>query len=156
VKGYRDYKSAEDRDLWLRLLPLTDFFRIRENLLKYRVHTDGVSKRNYAQQKAHSLLAILNYDVKKRMGVDLYEEHYTLLEHYQKTFTIYALEQEKIHQKVAIFKSKIRDDNWFRKCYGFFILLINWKIVKHLRWHHLDDRKLINKSILQVEVYLEQ
>lgn len=78
VNGYRYYSCAEDRDLWLRLMDECEFRRINLPLLRYRLTPFGVSRAKAETQRGNALLAILNYELKREVGIDLYADHYQI------------------------------------------------------------------------------
>jgi glycosyltransferase involved in cell wall biosynthesis len=73
VGGYRDFRSAEDHDLWLRCVDEFRFERLSQKLLRYRVNPGGISRSNVSQQRANAAMSAVNYLVKSRTGVDLFE-----------------------------------------------------------------------------------
>ncbi len=50
LKGYRAFKSAQDYDLWLRMVSLNcKFHIISEPLIKYRIRQNGITNSNFAK-----------------------------------------------------------------------------------------------------------
>jgi hypothetical protein len=50
--GYRDFPCAQDRDLWLRMWEKgAQFYMVNEELLKYRIRRNSVSRLKIYQQK---------------------------------------------------------------------------------------------------------
>lgn len=76
VKGYRKFASAQDYDLWLRLL--TSGYKIGvldEPLIYYRVRENGISSMNYYKQFLFAKYARTLYrERKKRGGKDSFSE----------------------------------------------------------------------------------
>lgn len=58
VGGYRDFKAAQDYDLWLRLRKYkVEFHILPEVLLYYRIRNSGITKSNVAKQYSYVLYA---------------------------------------------------------------------------------------------------
>lgn len=56
--GYRNFKAAQDYDLWLRAINLKFmFYTLPEKLLKYRIRANSISKSNEAKQHGYMLYA---------------------------------------------------------------------------------------------------
>ncbi|TNJ40966.1 glycosyltransferase [Phaeobacter sp. B1627] len=72
--GYRDFKSAEDRDFWLRASDSYRFSRLNQALLSYRIHATGISREKGAEQAVSSAMAALNYLVYRGSKVDLFQD----------------------------------------------------------------------------------
>lgn len=73
--GYRDYPAAEDRDLWLRAATITRLWRLPQCLVKYRMHSEGVSRLAARTQEVSSICAAIGAMVQRRRGVDIYVEY---------------------------------------------------------------------------------
>jgi glycosyltransferase involved in cell wall biosynthesis len=73
--GYRNYRAAEDRDLWLRITEQAEIHRINEYLLRYRVNPNGVSKTRSHEQRTNSTMAIVNHVHKQNYSIDLYTQY---------------------------------------------------------------------------------
>lgn len=73
LKGYRNFLSAQDYDLWLRFhFKGCKFYMINEKLLKYRIRSESVSLRNRAQQVS-TITYIRNQYLKRlKTGKDAY------------------------------------------------------------------------------------
>lgn len=112
--GYRNYKSAEDKDLWLRLVSITEFYRMPQPLLKYRHNTNGVSAKNFIQQKANSMLAVLSYEVYKRLNIDLYFYN-DILAHYGLLFYRFSAESHFKYERFNWLKNEIKKRKGIRK-----------------------------------------
>ena len=102
VGGYRDFKAAQDYDLWLRLSKIDIEMKILPDvLLYYRMRKDGISQSNYAKQYAYSMLAQYLYKI-ENSNCDLFNEE----------------------NKVAFFKRKKlfkdKDQHRFNKAYQTF------------------------------------
>lgn len=80
IGGYRHFVCAEDCDLWLRLLEVTDFAVLRKPMLSYRLTATGVSRAKAERQLASALLAVACHKVRMATGVDLYFEQPALLQ----------------------------------------------------------------------------
>lgn len=78
--GYRNFRAAQDYDLWLRVLSAGYKIHImEEQLLRYRIRKDGISKVNFARQYFYTKYAVYLYEQrKKNQGVDDYSEENTL------------------------------------------------------------------------------
>ncbi len=71
VGGYRAaFESAEDYDLWLRLLEHTEIANLPDVVLDYRWHGGNVSAQKRRRQTIASLMALGSAIGRKRMGVD--------------------------------------------------------------------------------------
>lgn len=70
---YRNFPCAQDYDLWLRFLDNNaKFYVIKENLLKYRIRNNSVTRKKHFIQKL-TLRYIQNlYKMRKRLGYDNY------------------------------------------------------------------------------------
>ncbi len=73
--GYRDYRHAEDHDLWLRAVDLFHFERINSMLLRYRIHPNGVSYKSAIQQATSSCMSVINYRIHRALEIDLFTQH---------------------------------------------------------------------------------
>lgn len=72
VGGYRDFKAAQDYDLWLRLRKCkVEFHIFPEVLLYYRIRNAGITKSNVAKQYSYALYARY-LDKTERNGEDLF------------------------------------------------------------------------------------
>jgi glycosyltransferase involved in cell wall biosynthesis len=74
LRGYREFRSAEDRDFWLRAIDIFAIRRLNRFLLKYRVHDGGISRAKASQQATSSCMSAVNYRVNLLTGVDLFEQ----------------------------------------------------------------------------------
>jgi glycosyltransferase involved in cell wall biosynthesis len=60
IRYDESYRSAQDYELWTRLLPLTHAANIRAPLLKYRLHRSSISRSRKIEQLAnHDRIALL-------------------------------------------------------------------------------------------------
>ncbi len=57
VGGYRNLLCAEDYDMWLRIAEYHDLANLTSVLLKYRIHPQQVSQRQYEQQATAAVAA---------------------------------------------------------------------------------------------------
>ncbi|MEP1143705.1 MAG: glycosyltransferase [Henriciella sp.] len=73
--GYRKYRHAEDRDLWLRATKITEINCLADRLLRYRVHQSSVSRTKTFEQMISRVAAISHFEVWEQYGVDLYESY---------------------------------------------------------------------------------
>lgn len=74
VGGYRDFKTSQDYDLWLRLIKCNDrFVTMEEPLLYYRIRSNSIGQSNRAKQRAHHLYAVYLYKHEKN-GKELFSE----------------------------------------------------------------------------------
>lgn len=73
IGGYRAFDCAEDRDFWLRAIEQFKFARVAEILLEYRMHAGGISRTKGAKQATASVMSVVNYKLRKILGVDLFE-----------------------------------------------------------------------------------
>lgn len=77
--GYRNFRAAQDYDLWLRVLSSGYKIHImQDKLLRYRIRSDSISKVNFARQYFYTKYAIYLYDQRKNGGMDEYSEENTL------------------------------------------------------------------------------
>ena len=72
LSSYREYTSCEDRDLWIRLINISEFHFIKKPLLKYRVNPMGISNLNRQQQVFSGIMCVFNFEVKEKFNIDLY------------------------------------------------------------------------------------
>ena len=70
--GYREVPVAEDHDLWLRAVDRFAFRPIAEPLLRYRHHGGGVSRARAVEQSISGLMNVVNFRVRRELGVDLF------------------------------------------------------------------------------------
>jgi glycosyltransferase involved in cell wall biosynthesis len=105
VKGYRYYHSCEDRDLWLRCIDRYKFVNLDEILLSYRVNVLGISHKNAINQIASGVQAVVNYEVKQLLDIDMY------VDHSEKFKSIYAV----LLLKNKLILSAISNSNKLRK-----------------------------------------
>lgn len=71
VKGYRDFRSSQDYDLWLRII--TEGYKIGildEPLLYYRVRANSISKSNKYKQYLYNRYQKSLYIKRKEKGID--------------------------------------------------------------------------------------
>ena len=72
--GYRSFNTSQDYDLWLRMLKRgSQFYIIKEPLMKYRIRNNSISGSNPARQRAHHQYA-LYLDSIEKVGQDLHSE----------------------------------------------------------------------------------
>ena len=75
VGGYRNFASAQDYDLWLRMLTAGCKIGILdEPLLFYRIRSDGISQTNNYKQFLFANYARLLYRERKKKGTDSFSE----------------------------------------------------------------------------------
>lgn len=154
VGGYRNYVVAEDKDLWLRLLAEgVSFYRINQQLLKYRKSSSGVSRTKINQQRASSMLAVLNFEVKNDLGVDLYLSKINIFQKFNNQFLNFS---EKVNEDYVSFM-KIKRIFYFD--FGHFEpLYFSINLVKGLRYYFFSMRRIrktLDMSIKQVKHLLE-
>lgn len=66
VGGYRNFKAAQDYDLWLRILKNGGtFYILPDILLKYRIRANGISQSNAAKQHGYMLYSRYLFDTEK-------------------------------------------------------------------------------------------
>ena len=114
VGGYRFFKHAEDKDLWLRIVEKYEIGIINKPLLLYRNNLEGISKSNSQEQFTSSALAIVNYEVKYITGIDLYEKNSPILgevklkieKEYESTFL-------RLEYDFSNFKNLLHHKNYF-------------------------------------------
>lgn len=147
VGGYREFNAAEDKDLWLRLLPFTTFYRVPKILLKYRITQDGVSRSKYIQQKANSMLSILNYEVVNDLGIDLYVEAPDQLEHFYKTFVSHISKSKKDFDHFQDFKEGLLGKGYCLKIFGLSKIIFDYRLIRHLIFARFSDRKRIEMCL---------
>lgn len=154
VNGYRNYKSAEDRDLWLRLSKITKFYRISSPLLKYRKNENGVSVNNTCEQKANAMLAVFNNEVSCLYGIDLYNCHLDLLTHFYKLFYSYSLSVSNKNKSFYIMKKRYYSN---RTIFGKLTLLgqiiTNIDLVIYYFMSLRNDRKKVDLALNQIRSY---
>lgn len=66
--NYRDRVIAEDYDLWLRLLPHTEFYRLPERLLWYRRHSESVTA-SWGKPHFQNLASVIGEALQRISGV---------------------------------------------------------------------------------------
>jgi glycosyltransferase involved in cell wall biosynthesis len=118
VGGYRNYHSAEDRDLWLRLVDRCKFHRISTPLLKYRLTTSGISRTQREKQTASALLAVFNYLLHKKTHVDLYIMYPSVWYDFNRVFINYAYHQTKAVMAFEKTKKMVRQRKYWVACWG--------------------------------------
>lgn len=76
LKGYRAFKSAQDYDLWLRMVSLNcKFHIIPEPLIKYRIRQNGITNSNFAKSYFEfKYIRKLFFQRKKYSNKDSYSE----------------------------------------------------------------------------------
>jgi len=71
--GYRDYRYAEDHDLWLRAIDHFRVHRLNRCLLRYRIYGGGVSERRSLEQTVATCMSATNFYLHISTGVDCFQ-----------------------------------------------------------------------------------
>jgi glycosyltransferase involved in cell wall biosynthesis len=137
VSSYREYTSCEDRDLWIRLIKISDFYFIKEPLLKYRVNPKGISHLNREQQIFSGIMCAFNFEVKEKFDVDLYLDDKELFLFFEK-YIVFLF--EKNNKFLINLISSLFNDR------------ISKKISHIIFYNNLKRRKIIN---LMIELFTE-
>lgn len=75
VGGYRNVKSAEDYDLWLRMiLDGAKFYKLKDKLFKYRIRESGISQSNKGFQIASFIYIKKLFLERLKTGKDSFSE----------------------------------------------------------------------------------
>lgn len=74
IGGYRNFDAAEDRDFWLRASDHYRFDRLSEELIDYRIHSGGISRKKSTCQDVSSAMAAVNWIVRQKTGVDMFAD----------------------------------------------------------------------------------
>ena len=106
--GYREYTSAEDKDLWLRILAKWEIKRIKNILLRYRITPGGVSRNRRLEQATNSLLATINFMVNKSHGVDMYTQKPMILQDLRRITASFLVKHERAEQCFSQIKDALR------------------------------------------------
>lgn len=109
VGGYRRYLHAEDRDLWIRLVDVVKFEILDDTLLNYRLNSTGVSAKNRAFQSKSAVLAVVNYEIIRRFGVDLYVEDRTTWRAFDEYMTNIIFDHAGSMEAFEEFKKLVRE-----------------------------------------------
>jgi glycosyltransferase involved in cell wall biosynthesis len=134
VGGYREYKSCEDRDLWIRLCQVTEFYFIPEPLLRYRINDFGVSHLNSVEQVCNGVLCVYNYEVLLKYGVDLYVEDFDQLMNSKDQIDAYFFNLRKsFYGKLLDFFLKLTSNKYIHK-----------KMIFIMFYNNSQRRKIIN------------
>jgi glycosyltransferase involved in cell wall biosynthesis len=146
--GYRSFISAEDKDLWLRMLEITKIHRINENLLYYRINTSGVSHADYGNQTISSIMAVIVHEVRKKISVDIYDEFNSLYEELRRDVSLFVEKKKKNIKAFNEFKSQLKKGSLIKaliRC-----SLINIEDHKYFwpKLRMIENRKLVEKSTI--------
>lgn len=106
--GYREYASAEDKDLWLRILAKWEIKRVKNILLRYRMTPGGVSRSRRLEQATSSLLATINFMVNKSHGVDMYTQYPLILQDLRRLTANFLVKHERAEQCFSQIKEALR------------------------------------------------
>ena len=69
MQGYNNFRAAQDYDLWLRILGNGHKIHImEEQLLKYRMRSDSITKGNFYRQYLYSKLALERQKLRETTG----------------------------------------------------------------------------------------
>ena len=137
VSSYREYTSCEDRDLWIRLLKVSEFHFIKEPLLKYRVNPKGISHLNRQQQVFSGIMCVFNFEVKEKFDIDLYLDDKEVFLFFEKYIVFFF---EKNNSFIINLISRLFNDR------------ISKKISHTIFYSNLKRRKVIN---LMLELFTE-
>jgi glycosyltransferase involved in cell wall biosynthesis len=146
IGGYREYDAAEDRDLWLRLATITNFFRISTHLLKYRYLKTSVSRSKYFVQNANSVLAVLNHEIKNDLGVDLYQEFPEILKHFYKEFYNSAKETERQYVNFQLQKQNYATKTGLQKIFALMKIIADYNNLSYYFLQQTKKRYLIKNA----------
>lgn len=104
VGGYRNFRTSQDYDLWLRLLDRgVVFSTLEEPLMYYKIRLEGISQSNPAKQRAHHDYAL--YLSKKERGVaDFYSEEEKTA--YFKKIKLYSDEEQQKYNRAFRYYQK--------------------------------------------------
>ena len=156
VSGYRNYLACEDKDLWLRIFSTGNYYRIPEPLLKYRINSEGVSKKMYKQQKVNGMLSILNYEISEQLEIDLYEEESELLKSFTKYFHFRISDIITDFEAHQLFKEKILNKP---KYYKLLHLLFSKDVIRILRYNFFnrkETRHIIDEAVIFAVTFIKR
>lgn len=69
MQGYNNFRAAQDYDLWIRILGTGHKVHImEEQLLKYRMRSDSITKGNFYRQYLYSKLALERQSLRESTG----------------------------------------------------------------------------------------
>lgn len=146
IGGYRDFEAAEDKDLWLRLISSAGFYRIPDKLLLYRVNPMGVSRSKYLVQHAKGLSAILNFEIWKEYGLDLFLEFPELLKSFEKKFICHSIQLRKGMEVFDKKKREFRSASSARKLLVLLQALRNRDVHSYFFLRRIKDRSRIEEA----------
>tara|TARA_B100001059_G_C17839207_1_gene590702 strand:+ start:11215 stop:12204 length:990 start_codon:yes stop_codon:yes gene_type:complete len=155
VGGYRDYLACEDRDLWLRLICRTKFYRIKQPLLKYRLNHEGVSSRLQNKQTVSGMLCVLNYNFLKSNKVDLYNYDLNLHDHFRKYISTSVDPIISNAEVLSKFKKKIRGKNKVVKLVVLLLPKYSIPIINHVFFNRRKKIAIIKKATNILEAFLK-
>ena len=73
LRGYRDFRCAEDHDFWLRAVDAFVVRRLNCFLLKYRLHDGSVSSARISRSATSACMSALSYRVRAATGIDVFD-----------------------------------------------------------------------------------
>lgn len=146
IGGYRNFNSSEDRDLWLRLSNICDFYRIQKNLIKYRIHSEGISKSKYFEQKINSMITVVCYEILKTSNYDIYDDE-IILNNSKKYLEKQLIPIENNYRLFENFKENVRLKSKVEKIEIFFKQKNKMKILNHYFFARKSTRKIIKNTI---------
>ncbi len=146
LEGYRLFKSAQDYDLWLRMVSLKCHFHIiAEPLVRYRVRQNGITNSNYANSYFEfNYIRKLYFERERNNGKDSFSEQYL-----EKIYSFPSLKKEPINQQykqiLSLSKNKWQPFLLLKVLLG---ILINKDCFKNLK-NMVIAKILINKSAMK-------
>lgn len=134
VNGYRNFKSSQDYDLWLRLLKRNvNFYTVPKVLIYYRIRQNGISKMNVARQYSYALYAQDLYK-REKINDDFFSEEDLKLTLCK--YKLYTNEDQQLFNKAYISYMQEKDKNHLYGC------------IKALFIHHGLLRFLMNSKAI--------
>lgn len=146
VNGYRNIKSAEDYDLWLRMMLVgAKFHKLSDKLFKYRIRMSGISQSNKAYQIATFIYIKKLFIERLETGKDSFsvEKHRDFVEN------LISGKEEKVAESYAILESNKTQKNT-HKLKSYFIrlkIVLTDKVYREYFFQNLKVRRNLRKDV---------
>ncbi len=147
VGGYRDFKAAQDYDLWLRLIKKgVKFSVIEKPLLYYRIREKSITQSNRAKQRAYDLYA--KYLFKNEVeGTELFGE-VNRDEFFEKIHLKTQKEQDRFNKAIRISEKSYKHRLNGQKAKGVFLKLYSFLLHKEVFVLFFNNQK--QKFIMRI------
>lgn len=150
VGGYRQFKTAQDYDLWLRMINKNiKIGSVNKHLIKYRIRQSSISKKNEFEQCLATLYIQRLYKERKKMQRDTYSiENYNLF--LKKNKFEESISKEKFAISCLYFNFFIKSMRQ-KKYIKSFIFLFN-----SLFWNKSKRKIILNLLIYKAKILINE